>query len=185
MKATASGSPHPGGRASSGGLPRQRKEQAFLPTLFDRLCDDAPHEKTEGPDAYALNRNRLRQVVLRDLQTLLNTTDISEQIDAGVYEAAAASGINYGVPPLAGGYLSEKKWGDIERLIRRAIARFEPRLLPDTLIVRPVHKDKASAHYNVLTFEISGHIHMNPYPIEFSVQSAVDLETSRIELHPR
>ena len=52
-------------------------------------------------------------------------------------------------------------------------------------MVRPLHKDKASANYNVLMFEISGHIRMNPYPIEFAVQSAVDLETNRIELHPR
>lgn len=178
---------HPGSRslAPDRTTPRQHKEQVFLPTLFDRLCDDAPHEKTEAPEAYALNRSRMRALVLRDLQTLLNTTDISEQLDAKVFAAAAASSINYGVPPLAGGYLSEKKWGDIERLIRKAIARFEPRLVPETLVVKPVHKDKASAHYNVLTFEISGHIHMSPYPIEFAVQSAVDLETNRIDLHPR
>ena len=38
-------------------------------------------------------------------------------------------------------------------------------------------------YYNVLTFEISGHIQMQPYPMEFTVQSNVDLETNRIELH--
>ncbi|WP_382322956.1 hypothetical protein ACFJGX_01450 [Hydrogenophaga sp. UC242_50] len=52
------------------------------------------------------------------------------------------------------------------------------------LVVRPLIKEHAAAHYNVLTFEISGHIHMQPYPLEFMVQSNVDLETNRIELHP-
>jgi type VI secretion system protein ImpF len=49
--------------------------------------------------------------------------------------------------------------------------------------VRPLSKEHDSANYNVLTFEIAGHILMQPYPIEFLVQSAVDLENSRIELH--
>ena len=163
----------------------RQKEAVFLPTLFDRLCDDAPGERSESPAAYTASRARLREIVLRDLALLLNTTDHSEVVDAQLYPQAARSCLNYGVPPLAGGYLSEKKWVDIERMIRTAIERYEPRLMPETLMVRPVLKDKASSHYNVLTFEISGHIRMSPYPIEFTVQSAVDLENSRIELRPR
>lgn len=178
---------HPAARAlpSEMKVAAKRKEVSYLPTLFDRLCDDAPLERTEAPERYTANRSRLREIVLRDLQILLNTTDLSEQIDAALYPQASNSTLNYGVPPLAGGYLSEKKWMDIELMIRRAIERYEPRLLPDTLQVRPVLKEAAAAHYNVLTFEISGHIRMNPYPIEFTVQSAVDLESNRIELHPR
>lgn len=156
-----------------------------MPTLLDRLCDDAPHESSESPQAYAFNRGRMRETVLRDLSLLLNTTDQSDLINAAQYPAAANSTLNYGVPALAGGYLSEKKWADIERMIRRAITQFEPRLVPQTLRVRPLLKDQASANYNVLTFEISGHIQISPYPIEFTVQSAVDLENSRIELRPR
>lgn len=163
----------------------RNKEQLFMPTLFDRLCDDAPTDRSEAPSAYTANRSRLREIVLRDLALLLNTTDHSELINAQDYPQAASSCVNYGVPPLAGGYLSEKKWADIERMIRTAIQRFEPRLMPETLQVRPLLKETASTHYNVLTFEISGHICMNPYPIEFTVQSAVDLENSRIELRSR
>jgi type VI secretion system protein ImpF len=137
----------------------------------------------EAPEAYASNRVQMRQIVQRDLGLLLNTTDQSDLIDTKRYPEAAKSTINYGVPALAGGYLSEKKWADIEAMIRRAILNFEPRLLPETLIVRPLLKEHASAHYNVLTFEISGHIQMQPYPLEFTVQSNVDLETNRIDLH--
>lgn len=183
----ATGGVHPALRVlpSQQDASQRRKEQIFLPTLFDRLCDDAPTQKSESPDAYVANRARLREIVLRDLSLLLNTTDHSEMIDAKAYPEVASSCMNYGVAPLAGGYLSEKKWVDIERMIRTAIQRFEPRLMPETLLVRPLLKDKASSNYNVLTFEISGHIRMNPYPIEFTVQSAVDLENSRIELRSR
>lgn len=178
---------HPAARAmpSTQGLGSRQVEQVFLPTLLDRLCDDASHESSEAPQAYAPNRARMRDIVLRDLSLLLNTTDQSDLIDATLYPAAARSTLNYGVPALAGGYLSEKKWADIERMIRSAITQFEPRLVPQTLRVRPLLKDQDSANYNVLTFEISGHIQISPYPIEFTVQSAVDLENSRIELRSR
>lgn len=181
------GALHPAARAlpSAHGLVQRQGEQVFMPTLLDRLCDDAPHESSEAPQTYAFNRGRMRETVLRDLSLLLNTTDQSDLIDAAQYPAAANSTLNYGVPALAGGYLSEKKWADIERMIRRAITQFEPRLVPQTLRVKPLLKDQASANYNVLTFEISGHIQISPYPIEFTVQSAVDLENSRIELRPR
>ena len=160
----------------------KRSERRYLPTLFDRLCDDAPSEATEASEAYASSRVQMRSIIQRDLALLLNTTDQSDLIDSTRYPEAARSSINFGVPALAGGYLSEKKWADIEAMIRKAILRFEPRLLPQTLVVRPVQKDATRAHYNVLTFEISGHIQMQPYPMDVMVQRHVDLETNRIEL---
>ena len=177
---------HPGARVLPSAVVHalKRPERRYLPTLFDRLCDDAPSETTEAPEAYASSRAEMRQIIQRDLALLLNTPDQSDLIDAARYPAAARSSINFGVPALAGGYLSEKKWVDIEAMIRSAILRFEPRLMPETLVVRPLHKEHTAAHYNVLTFEISGHIQMQPYPMEFAVQSNVDLETNRIELHP-
>jgi len=164
---------------------KKRPEQRYLPTLFDRLCDDSPIEKSESSDEYSPTRAQMRDIVLRDLAYLLNTTNQSDLIDKAKYAVAAESTINYGVPALSGGYLSEKKWRDIEQMIRHAILTFEPRLLAETLVVRPLLKAQASANYNVLTFEIAGHIQMTPYPIEFMVQSNVDLETNRIELQHR
>lgn len=161
----------------------KRGERRYLPTLFDRLCDDAPGQKTEAPEAYASSRSEMRQIIKRDLALLLNTTDQSDLLDHTRHPEACKSTINFGVPALAGGYLSEKKWADIETMIRKAILTFEPRLMPATLLVRPLVKEHTTAHYNVLTFEISGHIQMQPYPMEFTVQSNVDLETNRIELH--
>lgn len=177
---------HPGAQLLPSTLAQsaRRTERRYLPTLFDRLCDDAPSEAVEAPEVYASNGAQMRRIVQRDLALLLNTTDQSDLIDPARYPEAAKSTLNYGVPALAGGYLSEKKWVDLETLIRRAILRFEPRLMPDTLVVRPLHKEQAAGHYNVLTFEISGHIQMQPYPLEFTVQSQVDLETNRIALTP-
>ena len=159
---------------------QRMRETVYLPTLFDRLCDDAPSDTSEAPDNYSLKPAQLRAIVLRDLANLLNTTQPQPRQQNPT--PATASTINYGVAPLSGGYLTETRWSEVEKTIRQAILDFEPRLDPNTLQVRPLNKEQDGAHYNVLTFEISGHILMQPYPVEFLVQSAVDLENNRIEL---
>jgi len=98
--------PFPGARAmpSSEAAPR-RGERRHLPTLIDRLCDDAPSETVESPDAYTSSRADMRSIVQRDLALLLNTTDQSDLLDVERFPQASESTINYGVPALAGGYL--------------------------------------------------------------------------------
>lgn len=160
--------------------PRQPQTH-FLPTLFDRLCDNEPSQSSEVVKAYALDRQQLRQIILRDLMDLLNTTNIDDQIKHIKHEHARRSSINYGVAPLAGTHILEKHWISVEKIIRQAIVNFEPRLSPATLSIRPIIK-KDGQLYNVLSFEISGIVHIQPYPMDFTVQSNVDLETNRIEL---
>jgi len=154
----------------------------FLPTLFDRLRDDDPQQLQETASDYALSRKQLLDIVRRDLVYLLNTTNMETMIDRQEHAAAAASTINFGMPSLAGSYLSTRKWDDIESLIRRAIHDFEPRLVADSLQIRPLREEQGAQQYNVLLFEIRGLIPMTPYPIAFLVQSAVDLETNRLSV---
>jgi type VI secretion system protein ImpF len=90
--------------------------------------------------------------------------------------------VNFGVPPLAGSYMAGRKWEDIERIVRGAILAYEPRLLPETVMVLPLMKEGAQEPYNVLLFEIRAMVDLKPYPLELTVQSAVDLETSRMRI---
>ncbi|CAN7759455.1 type VI secretion system baseplate subunit TssE [Caballeronia sp. LjRoot34] len=173
------------GRLASGGTsvsaPR-RANTYLLPTLLDRLRDDAPQRETEALGEFAVTRAQMRDILQRDLAFLLNTTSIEDQIDRVRYPEVAASTVNFGVPPLAGQYLASRKWDDLETVIKRAINEFEPRLMPDSLAVVPLFKQDAENHYNVLMFEVRGMIHMDPYPLEFLVQSSIDLETSRMNV---
>jgi type VI secretion system protein ImpF len=153
-----------------------------MPTLLDRLRDDAPHRQHETPGEYAVTRTQMRDIVQRDLAYLLNTTSIEEQLDRARYPQAAASTVNFGVPPLAGKFMASRQWADIERVIKRAIADFEPRLVPDSLGVSPLPDKEGEVQYNALAFEVRGLISMDPYPMEFLVQSSLDLETSQINV---
>lgn len=175
---------HPGARSprAPDALPT-RLNARLMPTLFDRLRDDAPGRAEEPPSDYTATLAQMRDIVQRDLAFLLNTTNAEDLIDRKRHAQAAASTINFGVPPLAGSYLSERKWPDIERIIRRAVQDYEPRLMAPTLSVVPlVQEDGAPQGCNVLLFEIRALIDLRPYPLEFTVQSAVDLETNRMSV---
>ncbi|QYD69445.1 type VI secretion system baseplate subunit TssE [Paraburkholderia edwinii] len=165
-----------GGRAA---VPR-RADTHLLPTLIDRLRDDAPRRTHEAPGEYTVSRTQMREIIQRDLAYLLNCTNIEDQIDRRRYPAAAASTVNFGVPPLAGGYVASCRWEDVEKAVKRAIRDFEPRLIADSLSVLPLDNNVGTSLYNNLAFEIRGMIRMNPYPLEFMVQSTLDLETSRM-----
>ena len=158
----------------------RRADAHLLPTLIDRLRDDAPRRKHEAPGEYTVSRAQMREIIQRDLAYLLNCTNIEDRIDRRRYPAASASTVNFGVPPLAGGYLASCRWDDIERSIRRAIRDFEPRLIAESLSVLPLGGNGETRLYNNLAFEIRGMIRMDPYPLEFMVQSTLDLETSRL-----
>lgn len=160
----------------------RRPNAYLLPTLFDRLKDDAPQRKSEAPGEYTVNRNQLRKIIQRDLTYLLNSVSLDDEIDRSLYPEASSSVVNYGMPPIAGNYLHEQKWDDIEKTIRQAILNFEPRLEPKTLVVAPLLKGDAAKQYNVLLFEIRGQVLTDPYPMEFIVQSAFDLETNQMNV---
>jgi type VI secretion system protein ImpF len=174
---------HPGSRlhrAAHAGAARPHAQ--LLPTLFDRLRDDAPSQHSEAASDYTISPNQVRDIIQRDLTYLLNATNADDLISRERYPQAAASTLNFGVRPLAGSYLSQRRWADIERLIRRAIADFEPRLLAHTVTVLPLVRDSAGDAHNVLLFEIRAMIDLKPYPLELTVQSSVDLETNRMNV---
>lgn len=160
----------------------RRPNAQLLPTLFDRLRDDAPLRQTESASEYAVSRAQMREIIQRDLTYLLNTTNREDEIDRAQHPAAASSTINYGVPPVAGTYLSAHQWNDIVKIVRRAILDFEPRLIPGSLEVLPLSDEDAPTRYNMLVFEISGLIHMDPYPMAFTAQSSLDLESGRMNI---
>ncbi|ENE6389809.1 type VI secretion system baseplate subunit TssE [Salmonella enterica] len=137
----------------------------LLPTLFDRLCDNAPYQKIDRD--ISVTPVQLKEIIRRDLSFLLNTISHEGDIDARRY-------------PLAGSFMYEHKWDDISEAIRRAIIRFEPRLNAATLRVTPLLDKTRQGSYNTLQFEIRGQILTQPYPTEFLVRSALDMELSRI-----
>ncbi|ACR30646.1 type VI secretion system baseplate subunit TssE [Burkholderia glumae] len=156
-----------------------RHRQACMPSLLDRLLDDAPGRPSERPEDYAPDAKGMLAIIRRDLGLLLNTTNFEDEPDVMRHPAVAASVVNYGLPALSGGYLPHRNWEDVERRIRTAIVRFEPRLIPESLRLRPLH-DTDPVRYNCLAFEIEALVHWSPYPLELRIQSALDMERNQV-----
>jgi type VI secretion system protein ImpF len=152
------------------------------PALLDRLTDQDPRHKVESREDRVINRTQLRAYVLRDLSWLFNTTNLSSELDLTGHPLVAGSTLNYGLAPLSGKLVSGLDLSRLERILREAILRFEPRILPHTLTVRGVLPSDVLSHHNVLSFEIKGQLWAHPYPLELLVKTDMDLESGEVRI---
>jgi type VI secretion system protein ImpF len=156
-------------------------QDRLQPSLLDRLIDDAPGELREGDDKKVLNKQALRQAVLRDLVWLFNASGHAPRLDAKRFPHATKSVLNYGLPDLSGQYASSIETSDLEQLIRSAILQFEPRILADTLEIQAVMEASVLDSHNCLSLNVRGMLWAQPVPIEFLMRSQIDLEEGRIK----
>lgn len=158
-----------------------RHVDRLQPALLDRLTDDAPGQRDEPPEQRVIGRQRLRELVLRDLAWLFNTAAPADDA-LQAQPQARRSVLAYGLPPLAGQTASSVDPPALEARVRRAILEHEPRILPATLKVEAVVSELQLAHYNQIGFRISGQLWAQPVPLELLLHTDVDLETGRVQV---
>jgi type VI secretion system protein ImpF len=157
-----------------------RQQDRLQPALLDRLTDDEPGSKVEAVESRVINRQRLREMVLRDLGWLFNATQPTGEIDWAAVPEAETSVINYGLPPLSGRAASSIDPGTLRLHVREAIIRHEPRILADTLVVEVVVKESQLDHHNQIGIRINGQMWAQPVPLELMLHTDIDLETGRV-----
>ena len=159
-----------------------RAQDRLQPALLDRLTDDEPESQVEAVESRVINRNRLRELVLRDLAWLFNTTRPTEQIEWEALPHAARSVINYGLPALSGWTASSIDMNTLRERVRAAIAEYEPRILPGTLEVEGIVNEQQLDHHNQIGFRITGQLWAQPVPLELMLHTDIDLETGRVDI---
>jgi type VI secretion system protein ImpF len=181
----------------------RRLDQALRPPL-DRLDGDGraaleelvgleEQRRLEGTRAGQLSLRELRRLVLRDLEALLNT----EALDAlaaeedgrtiGLLdglERAAASILNYGIPPLAGRIHTRADCDALARGIARAIERFEPRLRAVRVVPEGLPDDPRAPATSPATFLVQGELWGYPLPEPLRLRTVLDLEEGRARIAP-
>ena len=157
--------------------PRER----LLPSLLDRLTDDNPGDVSEARERRAETMVQLRSATLRDLEWLLNTSNIESEVNLSEYPELGTSVINYGLPNLAGNTVTSVDFGLLESSIRKAIQAYECRILQDTVRVTSVLSEDA-VHANSVTFKIEGTLWGNPMPEPLFLRTEVDLEIGEVVL---
>ena len=156
--------------------------ERLQPSLLDRLTDDAPTVLTEPREARVLTKGQLRTAVLRDLAALMNAICMGAGEDLSAYPEVERSVLNYGMPAFAGETASTLDVHDLEEGIRSAILRFEPRVLPNSLLVEAMATDNGLGWHNVVSVRISAQVWAQPVPLELLLRTEVDLETGQVAL---
>ena len=152
------------------------------PALLDRLTDHAPQSRVEAEDSRVMNKAQIREAVLRDLSWLLNSVQPLGKAVAAQYPQAAASVLNYGLPAMSGQLASRIDVTLLERTIKQAILRFEPRVMEDSLEVKALETTSVLDTHNVIEFEIHGFMWAQPVPLELLLRTQVDLEAGQVEV---
>jgi type VI secretion system protein ImpF len=156
-------------------------KERLQPSLLDRLTDEEPGKQQESRDRRVLSPRQLRKSVIRDLQWLLNSTDLATVQDLSAYPQVIDSVLNYGLPDLAGKNVSALSAEVLERDLRRAIQRFEPRILPQSLRIRAV-VDEGRMAQNAILFDIEGELWGQPLPQQLYLKTEIDLESGAFEV---
>jgi type VI secretion system protein ImpF len=155
-------------------------KERLQPSLLDRLSDDEPYKKVESRDQRVLSFQRLKRSVVRDIEWLLNAGCLESTLDLHDYPQVRRSVLNYGVPDLTGTTASNVDAATLERMLRKRILNFEPRLLPMSLRVRVTNKDE----HNTILIEIEGELWSQPLPERLYLKTILDLELGNFEVKP-
>jgi type VI secretion system protein ImpF len=119
---------------------------------------------------------------LRDLNWLLNSSNLTAVQNLDSYPEVAKSVVNYGMPCFSGHTVSGVDVAEIERRLRQAICDFEPRILRRTLSVR-LFKDEQQMNHNAMTFDIEGELWAHPAPLHVHLKTELDLEVGDVKVY--
>lgn len=156
-------------------------KERLQPALLDRLTD-AHRERTEDTaQERVLTMPQLRRSVLRDLAWLFNTVNLNAGTDLSHHPLVAASVVNFGIPDLTGRAAAGLSPRLIETIMREAILRFEPRILPHTVRIRAMVSDERMDRSSI-AFEVEGELWGQPLPTHFLLNTEVDLETGHVSV---
>jgi type VI secretion system protein ImpF len=150
--------------------------ERLQPSLLDRLTDEAPEQRRESAEAQTLSMVQLRRAVLRDLAWLLNTTNLTATYDIDPKSLAARSTLNFGVPGFTGLVSGAGRLKDLASALADAIRAFEPRIRPESLVVRP-RAAKGDSPLSAMVFEIEGELWAQPVPVPLFLETSIELET--------
>ncbi len=160
----------------------KNNKQQFLPTLFDRLIDDHPKERTEPFDKFYFDSRRMRAIILRDIGTILNSENIERKLEKYKNCPAISSIVNYGIAPVTGAYATQYGWDIVEEILRNALLRFETRIIAESLVISPILGKNTHTQNGIIIFDIRALIHWNPYPLDLAIKGLYDIETQKVNL---
>lgn len=162
-------------------MPTLNPFDQLQPVLLDRLTDRSPHTMNEAQPSRQALRQQLRLSLLRDLRLLFNSKPLLADDANPLPEACAASVLNFGLNHHAGQSLSSQDPEDIASEIATTIRRFEPRLNPQCLQVRPLPIADGQPGW-VLPFLIEAELWHQTAPEALYLRAELDVQQGLMHL---
>jgi type VI secretion system protein ImpF len=159
-------------------MAKSDQQRPILPSILDRLIDEAPTESREAPVSAQQFLRDLRASVRRDLECLLNSRkrfvpcpEELVELSTSVYE--------YGIPDIAGTNLSSKRRREeFLKVIERGLREHEPRFKT----VRVVPAVDGGSLQRILRFRIEALMHAEPAPEQVQFDSRIEPVTRAFQV---
>jgi type VI secretion system protein ImpF len=162
-------------------MPRTDREPNIVPSLLDRLLDDAPEQTQEPLWTRTQTVRQLEAAVARDLEELLNCRREMIEEMSPEFAEVSRSLLNYGLPDFTSFSLSgEKDRARIRRILEETIVTFEPRLQRARVTLEPPRE-----HEKGLRFRVDAllRVESTPQPVTFDTVWKVETREYRVQGH--
>jgi len=155
--------------------------------LLDRIISTEIFRRQQVRRSAILTFRELRNVVLRDLQNLLNTTSAEADLhEAGGslarYPLVQRSVLNYGIPALAGRIRTSDDVLGLAQEIEQAIERHEPRVRQASVRVADHDPTTGQSLSSPLELIIEGELWGYPVAEHLQVHTVLDLDAGHAEV---
>jgi type VI secretion system protein ImpF len=130
-----------------------------------------------------VTEGQLREQLTMDLNALLNTTNMDSAFDLSEFPHVRNSILNYGIPDISHRTIDEHRVTDIADEIRVALLQFEPRLLPEALVV--TRDNTVDADTLNIRFEVSGEMACDPADVAVEFIADIEIDTGKMRISRR
>ena len=157
----------------------------ILPNLFDKLTDDDPGRIMEPLQDREASIERYRNIVMRDLISLLNSSVTIEEPNLYELGYLKESTLTYGMKSFAGMTFSDSSKQIIIDEIKKAILKFERRIYSESLEVELMKNAEGSVECTAshkIKINITGVLSPLQKKERIFIKTEIDLETGRFEL---
>jgi len=155
-----------------------RTDTPLLPSVLDRLIDDAPEASRDPVRSEGQALRAIVQAVRRDLESLLNSRRRFKSWPAEFKELQQSS-VGYGLPDVTGKDLSSSQGREeFRKSIEQVIRTYEPRF-------KTVHVQMLSNADEIdrtLRFRVDAVLRADPVPIEVIFDSQMEPSTGSFDV---
>jgi type VI secretion system protein ImpF len=130
-----------------------------------------------------ISEAELRAELTRNLDMLLNTTNMGSVVDLSELPEVERSIVNFGLPDIVNRTIDENQVENISEEIKTAVLAFEPRLIASGLSVQ--RDQRTDAGVLAIRFNVTGDMTCDPVAVPVEFIADLEVGTSKLSIKKR